>query len=265
MGIIDWGSEVPANRHRIGAHGDRFERVYIDAHRRGHEPRARPAEIMIGNNGYTTEEIFKEPDAPLPNAQYEDAYGRELPPKVRYRGRKEFQQTLPENPFRVRLTEYSSKPNKDLPDQPLLQFWTFGTTLRIVNATNPVAGLGLGLRRYDITDATGDWCGSIVLDKDWVAKQEASTKQSINGSTHEFIAISDAKAFTMEECNTWTYYIPKEREQSEWDLYYVLLIETRRKENDPISRRVALGKVFQAAFENSPISMDEQWKEIILG
>ena len=75
----------------------------------------------------------------------------------------------------------------------------------------------------------------------------------------EFIAISEAKSFTEHEFPDWTYYIPKERIESEWDLYYVLLIEPTA--TDGIHRRVALGKVFKTAFARS----DDEWEEIILG
>ena len=56
------------------------------------------------------------------------------------------------------------------------------------------------------------------------------------------------------------YYIPSPREQSEWDLYYVLLIET----TDEIAHRVGLGKVYKEAFRNSCVR-DAEWREFILG
>jgi hypothetical protein len=71
---------------------------------------------------------------------------------------------------------------------------------------------------------------------------------------HDFIAISEAKSFTDEECKTWTYYVPKEREDSEWDLFDVLLL----KHGDRGWQRVGLGKVFRAAFWRA------RWREIIL-
>lgn len=40
-----------------------------------------------------------------------------------------------------------------------------------------------------------------------------------------FIAISDAKSLTDVECSLWNYYVPKERDEPQWDLYYVLLLE----------------------------------------
>jgi hypothetical protein len=77
------------------------------------------------------------------------------------------------------------------------------------------------------------------------------------GSLFQFIAISDAKAFAQEECPVWTYYIPKERDESDWDLYYVLLLE--RNAERGVWERAGLGKVFQAAFR------EKTWDEIKLG
>lgn len=177
-----------------------------------------------------------------------DDYGRVLPEDVADKNRKTFYLTLPENPYRVVMADYNSKPDKEFPDQPILQFWTWHTSLHLVPSENPGPKPGKGLCRYDIADDIGDWCGSLVLDEKWIRKSWRSK--------HDFIAISEAKAFTKDECDVWTYYIPKEREQSEWDLYYVLLVE--RKENMRWER-VALGKVFKAAFSHA------EWKEIILG
>ena len=180
-----------------------------------------------------------------------DTYGRDIPIEIADH-QDDFRQTLPESPYRVVMTKYSSEPDKEFPDQPILQFWTWHTTLHIAPSDDdddpsPPGRNGNGLRRYDIADQVGDWCGSLVLDEQWT--------QASNSSRHEFIAISDAKAFTREECDVWTYYTPKEREQSEWDLYFVLLVERKGVKWE----RVALGKVFKAAFAIS------EWKEIILG
>ena len=146
------------------------------------------------------------------------------------------------------MADYSSKPDNEFPDQPILQFWTWYTSLHLVPSEDTGQKPGKGLCRYDIVDEIGDWCGSLVLDEKWITKSRRSN--------HDFIAISEAKALTKDECDVWTYYIPKEREQSEWDLYYVLLVE--RKETMRWER-VALEKVFKAAFSHA------EWKEIILG
>ena len=87
-----------------------------------------------------------------------------------------------------------------------------------------------------------------MLDVDWVGGRDC-------GTPHEFIAISEAKEFTQEECEAWTYYIPMERNQSEWCLFYVLLIE----KIGPVWERVALGKVFKEGFREAT------WDEITLG
>jgi hypothetical protein len=50
--------------------------------------------------------------------------------------------------------------------------------------------------RCHIADDTDDWCGSIVLDENWVSRA-VFVKQ-------EFITISRAKSFTMQECEAWT-------------------------------------------------------------
>ena len=177
-----------------------------------------------------------------------DDYGRVLPDIVALRNRKIFYSTLPENPYRVVMADYSSESDKEFPDQPILQFWTWHTSLHLVPSETPEPKLGKGLCRYYIADGIGDWCGSLVLDEQWIKKSQHSE--------HDFIAISEAKAFAKDECDVWTYYIPKEREQSEWDLYYVLLVERKEKIR---WERVALGKVFKAAFSHA------EWKEIILG
>ena len=52
----------------------------------------------------------------------------------------------------------------------------------------------------------------------------------------------------------------QEQEESEWDLFFVLLVE-RTKQN--IARRVALGKVFRDAFENA-FFPEKSWSEIIM-
>lgn len=67
----------------------------------------------------------------------------------------------------------------------------------------------------------------------------------------------DVRAFTEDECPAWNYYIPKEKEESEWDLYFVMLLE-RNKER-ALWERIAVAKVFQAAFGEAV------WDEIKLG
>ncbi|RSM19917.1 hypothetical protein CDV31_001277 [Fusarium ambrosium] len=186
----------------------------------------------------------------------------------------EFRLTLPEDPFNVLTTETSraSLPPRsveEFPDQPFLQFFTWRGDFHLArhDAKNQSAPNQLpngtaktetdpsvALSSCDICDRRGDKCGSIVVDAEWLDRKERDKK-----TLFEFIAISDAKQSTEEEFPDWTYYIPKERIESEWDLYFVLLVESFPEEG--IYRRVALGKVFKAAFTHS----EDEWKEIILG
>ena len=179
-----------------------------------------------------------------------DDYGRVARDELATLPLKQFKLILPENPYKVVVEDFGSTPDAMFPDQPLLQFWTWHTSLHLVPSDIPRPHPQDGLCRYDIADAMGDWCGSLSLNETWMRDAKGE-------SEHEFIAISEAKAFTSEECDVWTYYIPKEREQSEWDLYYVLLLERDRRGMK--WERVAVGKVFKAAFAGA------EWKEIILG
>ncbi|KAE9365141.1 HET-domain-containing protein [Stipitochalara longipes BDJ] len=194
---------------------------------------------------------------------FTDEYGRKISLDVAKRIRSGFQQCLPDNPFRVYIEPYTATPDKDFPDQPLLQFWTWWASLRLSKAPPPSPNSSNentlpGLTKFDISDAVGDWCGSILLSSSWVSSQER-LGHAVDGSRRDFLAISDAKAFTKEECDVWTYYVPKERETSEWELYYVLLVEMKER----IWYRVAVGKVFKQAFENAVGR--KRWREIILG
>ncbi|KAI0428585.1 heterokaryon incompatibility protein [Xylaria sp. FL1042] len=171
----------------------------------------------------------------------------------------EFSITLRDYPYRVVTAPFTSKLESfEFPLLPILQFRTWYTTLyvkattafsaeRTGSAESQSIEMGPGQVRCHIADDAGDWVGSIVLDAHWMASQSIHR--------HEFIAISDAKNFTEAECETWTYYIPKERKASEWDLFYVLLIERK----DEKWERIGLGKVFKEAFRNA------RWKEIMLG
>lgn len=170
-----------------------------------------------------------------------------------------FQRTLREFPYKVVQKRYETDMGTlEHPLKPVLQFYTHYMRLNLVPPAEPDLGLvrptpqpgGSGLQRYSIADDSGDWCGSIVLDSSWYNKQNQSS-----GPRQEFIAVSDAMRFSIEECATWTYYIPIERDESEWDLYYVFLIEY----DVDLWRRIGLGKVFKAAFAKA------EWKEIVLG
>ena len=191
-----------------------------------------------------------------------DAYGRVIPEERRGLPRDKFEMTIPECPYGVTITDASRKLGD--PDRPYLQFFTWSAHLKLRrDPTIPQRGHGEKFRRYSILDNWGDWCGTIVLDKGWAEHTNAEEMHS-----HEFIAISDARNFHKDEYDDWTYYIPKERISSKWDLYYVLLIEKREVQISgyiyTVSERVGLGKVFKLAFDRSCHVQGKKWTEIIL-
>ncbi|KAF4552364.1 Hypothetical protein D9617_10g073450 [Elsinoe fawcettii] len=231
-----------------------------DYRRRQHQHHdfSRPRQRHNDNRSDVGDAAFAE--LPIPRPDYQNDQGRGNRSSQRGKHTDRFWITTPESPYTVKTTEYQAQPDKEFPDYPILQFWTWSAHLRIARAASEtsVQHDKPALHQYDIHDEAGDWCGSILLQSDWVAEWEKDNEESIEGSKHEFLALSDAKRFTSKECETWTYYIPKEREQSEWDLYYVLLVSRNRL----FWHRVALGKVFKAAFDNGAPS--KNWKEIVL-
>ena len=85
------------------------------------------------------------------------------------------------------------------------------------------------------------------------------------GDIFEFVAISNAKDFSMEECDSWTYCVPKEREQSEWDLLYALLVTKARMTMEGcVRQRAGLAKTYQFAFHHNSFAPGHQWKETAL-
>jgi hypothetical protein len=189
-----------------------------------------------------------------------DKYGRYIREGMRHLPRFDFTLVLPECPYGVNIIENSSSApssilNRNSPDKdlPYLQFYTWSAFFRI--RTDPKQDYGKKFQRYSILDYKDDWCGTILLDRNFYFRNDDGEKP------FEFIAISDAKQFDMSEYDGWAYYIPKERPESVWDLYYVLLIEYRNE----IAYRVGLGKVFKDAFLNSCKKDGKQWKEFILG
>jgi len=175
-----------------------------------------------------------------------DEYGRRVRQTVKSRRRESFKGILPDNPFGVRNIPFN--PMGIFHDQHILQFWTWRSEFYVL-PRSPTNSPGEGLIRCDIADKAGDWCGTIVLNEKWIENRA--------GTLLQFIAISDAKSFTKKECPNWTHYIPKDQEEVEWDLYYVLLIEQNRERL--VWERIGLGKVFQAAFDVNT------WDEIKLG
>ncbi|KAK9415054.1 putative Heterokaryon incompatibility protein [Seiridium unicorne] len=116
-----------------------------------------------------------------------------------------------DNPYRVVKAEFDPQAGSfKLPLLPILQFLTWHTHLYVYpDERNGIHNAQAGRKRHHVAE----------LDDGWAAGPR-DTSQS-----REFIAIPEAKKFAEAECSEWTYYIPKEREQSEWDLFYVLLVE----------------------------------------
>jgi hypothetical protein len=177
-----------------------------------------------------------------------DDYGR----TIRYDLEKscKFISILPDNPFGVIRDISPSNVGTQAYAMPVLQFFTLSSQFYVkLRNRAETANQSRQLIHCDIFDRAGDWCGCIKLDSSWIADRQETPLH--------FIAISDAKSFTRGECPEWNYYIHKEREESEWDLYYVLLLE--RNVERALWERVGLGKIFQAAF------VDADWTEIKLG
>jgi hypothetical protein len=118
---------------------------------------------------------------------------------------------------------------------------------------------------YSLFDVEGDWCGTVLLDPSWVDYRELEEDELPTNmpprKTYQFIAISEAREFAAMEHDSWTYYVPTDRVDSLWDLYYVLLIVTNE---DGTSERRGLGKVFKDAFKKSH-EPGYSWSEILLG
>jgi hypothetical protein len=181
-----------------------------------------------------------------------DMYGRVK--RYPHKDGTEFEKTLPDFPYSIEKADPEGKPDPLQRDLKFLQFWTWSAYFFLSHDDSYKTKLGHGLRRLDILDNKGDWCGTMVLRQDWIAKIE---KEPVR----KFIAISDAMNFSFEEYDTWNFYLPKERELSTWDLFYVLLIE---EDEEGIARRAGLGKVFKEAFSHS-YRGEKQWSEFILG
>jgi hypothetical protein len=154
-------------------------------------------------------------------------------------------------------------------DMPYLQFRTWSAYFRIEEDPAFVPENGMTqpeqsqviFPRYSLLDYKDDWYGTILLDKYWIELPENSLPTRDMTQPLEFIALSDDKHFATGEDDAWGNYIPMTREESSWDLYYVMLIETKAG----ISTRVGLGKVFKDAFKNSCRPERTSWKEFIFG
>lgn len=248
-----------ANRRIMAVLDDReVNEDDLDQSRNGMYERKRPLEVIRpldrrerGRRGYSPSSRDTSTTTITSDSIITDEYGRETRSSVKGLQSDHFRATIPDNPFGVNNVGFETL--RQWADQTVLQFWTWHAqfyVLRNDEATEET-GPGEGLVRCDIADENGDWCGHIVLNEDWI-------DETRGGRKWHFIAISDARSFAREECRTWSHYIPKDREDVEWDLFFVLLIDWNPEKL--VWERVGLGKVFQAAFDVSG-----EWHEIVLG
>ncbi|KAH6677592.1 heterokaryon incompatibility protein-domain-containing protein [Halenospora varia] len=152
------------------------------------------------------------------------------------------------------------------PIENCLHFWTYSAFFSLSRTSMSDAkfksNLHPGLRRFGIHDSKGDWCETIILEESQINPERVDPANGID-HTYEFIAISEAKDFDLEEYDSWTYYVPQEREQAEWYLYYSLLIQWN--EDKTVARRLGLAKIYKAAFKSASFAPGMSWKEITLG
>ncbi|KAJ0372434.1 hypothetical protein COL154_000162 [Colletotrichum chrysophilum] len=157
----------------------------------------------------------------------------------------------------------NSEPKPTFPTSPhrdksYLYFWTYTAFFQLSRETrtSPTFATKLepGLHRFSLLDSNGDWCGTIILEDKWF---------TCVGDVLEFAAISDARDFSMEELDTWNYYVPEDREVSEWQLYYALLIVWG--EEYEVAERAGLAKIYQRAYDFASFDPGKAWREITLG
>lgn len=153
----------------------------------------------------------------------------------------------------------------ELPTMPTLEevmpgslcFWTYTAHFQLSRENKSNAAftskLEPGLHRFSTLDVKGDWCGTIVLPESWFDRV---------GGVFKFAAISEARDFSMEELDTWNYYIPEERELSEWYLFYAILIAPNK--DTGVDERVGLAKIYRDAFKSSSFEPGLLWSEIVL-
>ncbi|KAK1975881.1 hypothetical protein LZ30DRAFT_753827 [Colletotrichum cereale] len=139
-----------------------------------------------------------------------------------------------------------------------LYFWTYTGFFQLSRQSRSTSTfesrLEPGLHRFGLLDANGDWCGTIVLEDTWFARV---------GDIVEFAAISDARDFSMEELDSWNYYVPEDRDLSEWFLYYAFLLVWDKEHC--MAERAVLAKIYQRAFNLASFRPDTAWREIVLG
>ncbi|KAK1986639.1 hypothetical protein LZ30DRAFT_746362 [Colletotrichum cereale] len=138
----------------------------------------------------------------------------------------------------------STVPTSGLRRSECLYFWTWTAFFQISrqSRTSPsfASKLEPGLHRFGLLDANAR-VGAVV----------------------EFVAVSDARDFSMEELDTWNYYVPEDREVSEWHLYYALLIVWDA--DHAVARRDGLAKICRRAFDLASFEPGKAWREVTLG
>ncbi|KAB5515013.1 hypothetical protein GE09DRAFT_1294941 [Coniochaeta sp. 2T2.1] len=159
--------------------------------------------------------------------------------------------TIADNPFGIRASQQRMTDTSFT--LPILQFHTWSSNFFISESSpeESTEPLGEGLARCHVADQSHDWCGTVVLDQEWATAH--------SGTPCRFIALSEAKSFTADECTHWAHYIAKDRDEIEWDLFHVLLV--RHNSRRLLWERVGVGKVLQQAFDMTK----ESWTEILLG
>lgn len=139
-----------------------------------------------------------------------------------------------------------------------LYFWTwtafFQLSRQSLSSREFSSSLEPGLHRFGLGDIKGDWCGTIILEKKWFNQI---------GGIFEFVAISEARDFSMEELDTWNYYFLEDREDSEWYVFYALMIVWDEKHT--VAERTGLAKIYQKAFHTGSFQPGKAWREIVLG
>ena len=166
-------------------------------------------------------------------------------------GRPRFSLSICDTPFGVNVVGLDTE-RDHLPDQAIPQFHTVRAQFYIL-LNDEASPPGKGPVRCDVADDNSDWCGHIVLNEEDWAGQHDGTKCS-------FIAVSEAKSFTQDECRNWAHYIPRDQEDIDWELSFVLLVEWNQ--DRLLWERVGLGKVIQVAFK---VGGSEKKEEILPG
>ncbi|KAK0660442.1 heterokaryon incompatibility protein-domain-containing protein [Cercophora samala] len=154
-------------------------------------------------------------------------------------------------------TEKPTVPTRDAIPR-CLHFWTytahFQLSRRSMSTPTFQSDIGAGLHRFGILDARGDWCGTAILEDTWLSQV---------GAVLEFAAISEARDFSMEELDTWNYYVPQDKTSLDWYLFYAILLQWDAESG--VYERRGLAKIYQDAFKHASFGPGLEWKEIALG